>query len=239
MKIDKDKLKLRIKEVKLPKLLDFFRWMAIDIYRRIKYGRRLSVYGIWCFVGIYGGGKTVSLVYYLEAMRKKYGDKIYICTNFFYKGQDFPLTHWKDITKDYDRPVIFAYDELQNEFNSREYRNFPMLLMHELTQNRKEFGKQIVYTTQDYETVDKNFRRLTNDVVTCRTYFGRLTRCRYFKRANYEHLASTVDTNKKFKIKPFKAESFVQSDYLRNQYDSFKRLDSVRSLEYNDRVLTA
>lgn len=31
---------------------------------------------------------------------------------------------------EYDKPVIFAYDEIQNEFNSRNYRNFPYELSY-------------------------------------------------------------------------------------------------------------
>ncbi|MDR1617372.1 MAG: hypothetical protein LBR98_10330, partial [Syntrophomonadaceae bacterium] len=216
--------------VQLPKTLDLIRWLIVDIYRFFKNGRQAHLFGIWCYVGIYGGGKTMSLVHYLERMRERWGERIYICTNFFYKGEDFSLENWRDILKDYDRPVIFAYDELQNEFNSRDYRNFPIPLMGELTQNRKGFGKQIVYTTQNFDTVDKNFRNLTTQVAACRTYFGRLTRCKYYKREYYENLVSTISIERKFRIKPLRVDSFVQSDYLRSQYDSYARLKSVRQL---------
>lgn len=237
MKFDKEKFKLWVKETQFPLLIDFFKWKFIDARRLFTHGKKIHLYGIWCFVGIYGGGKTVSLVNYLEEMRKKYNDSIYISTNFFYLGQDFPIEHWKDIAKDYDKPIIFAYDELQNEFNSREYKNFPIPLMHELTQNRKGNGKQIVYTTQNFGTVDKNFRQLTTKVVTCRTILSRLTRCRYYLLEDYENLINVTDVNRKMKIRPYMTKSFVQSDYIRNLYDSYKRLDSVRNKDYMDRVV--
>lgn len=217
--------------------VELLKWKLIDLFRLFKHGRKLHLFGIWCFVGIYGGGKTISLVYYLESMRKKYGDSIYIASNFFYHNEDFHIESWQDLLTERDKPIIFAYDELQNEFNSRDYKSFPVSLMVLLTQNRKGLGKQIVYTTQDYETVDKNFRRLTKNVVTCRTLFGRLTRCRYYDREDYENLDTTLSVSRKMKIRPFKKVVFVQSDYIRTLFDSFKMLDVAKSKQYNERVL--
>lgn len=221
---------------RFPLILELFKWKIIDIYRHIKNPKIPHLYGIWCFVGIYGGGKTMSLVNYLERMRRKYGDNIYIATNFFYKNQDFSIERWQDLLAERDKPVIFAYDELQNDFNSREYKSFPVSLMVLLTQNRKGHGKQIVYTTQDYETVDKNFRRLTSKVVLCRTLFSRLTVSRYFDREDYEHFTSMVDVGRRMKIRPYFVDRFVQTDYLRNLYDSYQMLDSAMKKQYVDQV---
>lgn len=221
---------------KIPLLLALVKWKVIDVYRSVRYGKPLHIYGIWCFVGIYGGGKTMSLVNYLEEMRKKHGDGIYIATNFYYTGQDFAIESWTDLLPERDKPVIFAYDELQNEFNSRDYRNFPDTLMYLLTQNRKGNGKQIVYTTQDYEVVDKNFRRLTTEVVVCRTLWGRMTRCRHYLREQYENLCTVTDIKRRMKIRPFKTVSFVQSDHLRNLYDSYQMLETAKAKTYLDRT---
>lgn len=178
----------------------------------------------------------MTLVYYLEQMRKKYGDSIYIASNFFYKGQDFAITEWQDLLRPYDKPVIFAYDELQNEFNSREYKAFPVSLMTLLTQNRKGHGKQIIYTCQDYETVDKNFRRLTKNVWACKTRFGRLTSVKKFDREDFEMLQSVPDVNKKMKIHPYGKLKFVQTDEIRNLYDSYQMLETARSKTYIDQL---
>lgn len=230
-----DKVKAYIKAVDLPFLLDLIRWLMIDAYRAIKYPKPLHLYGITAIVGLYGGGKTMSLVEYLERMRKRHGDKIYIATNFFYKGQDFAINHWKDLLPVYDRPVIFGYDELQNEFNSREYKNFPTSLMWLLTQNRKGNGKKIVYTCQDYETVDKNFRRLTQNVWACKTHFGRWTSIKQYDREDFEQLQAAVDVSRRMKIKPQGMHSFVQSDSLRDCYDSYQMLESAVKKDYVSR----
>lgn len=227
-----------IQEFQFPLLIDLIKWLVIDFCRLVKTRktRDIHIYGIWCFVGIYGGGKTMSMVEYLERMRKRYGDKILIGTNFYYKGQDFHIDTWKRLIEEYDKPVIFAYDELQNEFNSREYKSFPTSLMVLLTQNRKGRGKQIVYTAQDYETVDKNFRRLTQKVVTCRTKAGRLTHCRYYPREAYENYIASDSVDRKMKMRVYmKSVWFVQSDYLRSRYDSFQMLQSAVDKQYMDR----
>jgi ATP-dependent Clp protease ATP-binding subunit ClpX len=174
----------------------------------------------------------MSLVHYLEEQRRLYSDKIYIITNFYYAGEDSHLMDWKMLLEEYDKPVIFAWDELQNEFNSREYRKFPMRLVHELTQNRKGNGKQVVYTTQTFSAVDNNFRNLTTKVVDCRTYFGRLTSCRHYRREFYEARTESKSIDRKIKIKPILKVKFIQTDYLRSQYDTFQRLDYLKGLDY-------
>ena len=217
-------------------LLQLLYWKYIDLMDRIKNGKKVHLYGIIAIVGLYGGGKTMALTYYLEEMRKKYGDSIYIATNYYYKGQDFPMEDWKGLLIEYDKPVIFGYDELQNEFNSREYKSFPVSLMTLLTQNRKGHGKQIIYTTQDYETVDKNFRRLTKWVWACKTRFGRLTSVKKFDREDFEQLQNTMEVQRKMKIHPMGKLKFVQTDYLREQYDSFKMLESAVNKTYVDQL---
>ena len=208
-------------------------WIAYDIFMAIKNrNKKVHLYGIWCFVGLPGAGKTMSLVRYLDQQRREHGDKIKIITNFYYAGEDEHLSNYELFLKEYDRPVIFAWDELQNEFNSREYRKFPMQLVHEMTQNRKGHGKQLVYTTQSYTAVDKNFRNLTTKVIDCRTYFRRLTSCRVFKTAFYEAFMASSSLDKKIKIKPEKRERFLQTNYLRGRYDSFQRLDYLKGLDY-------
>lgn len=65
----------------LPFLFRVLPWWCRDIYRYFKYPRKIHLYGIWLYCGLYGQGKTMALTEYLTRMRKKYGDKIYICTN--------------------------------------------------------------------------------------------------------------------------------------------------------------
>lgn len=138
-------------------VFQFFYWKIKDIVGFLKNPRKtLHLYGIWLYCGLYGGGKTMALTQYLTRMRQRYGDKIYISTNYGFKGEDFPLENWKELLTEYDRPVIFGYDEIQNEFNSRDYKNFPYELVRLLTQNRKGHGKQIVGTHSVFVVLTKS-----------------------------------------------------------------------------------
>lgn len=217
---------------KLPFLLVLGRWLMIDIFRFFRNPRRIHLYGIWLYCGLYGQGKTISLTEYLIRMRKKYGDKIYISTNYGFFQEDFALNSWRDLLTTYDRPVIFGYDEIQNEFNSRDYKNFPFELVKLLTQNRKGNGKQIVGTAQRFGRVDKTIRELCTHVIECRrAWFGRVTKLKKYDIEDYEQMLNEVDVIKKRKV-PCRRYSFIQTDYIRNAYDTLQMLESAKTKEY-------
>lgn len=227
-----EKIKRKIINKKYPLLLELIKWKIIDIKRGFKSVKKPHVYGIWLICGLYGQGKTMYLSYYLDSMRKKYGDDIYICTNYYFKGQDFPMTDWKMLLDEYDKPIIFGFDEIQNEFNSRNYQSFPTELLTMLTQNRKGNGKMVVGTAQRYVRVDKIFRELCTHICECKTRFGRLTSVKFFDWEDYEMLLKTTNVNMRMKIRPMKRVLFVQNDELRNSYDSFQMLESAKTKEY-------
>ncbi|GFP78555.1 hypothetical protein [Clostridium fungisolvens] len=221
-----------IKQHKFPILIDLLKWVLIDIRRAIKFPRPPHYFGIHLVVGLYGQGKTMALTEYLDRLRKKHGHDIYIATNYYYHDEDFHITHWKDLVKTYDKTIIFGYDEIQNDFNSRDYQNFPTELLTLLTQNRKGNGKQVVGTAQRYGRVDKVFRELSQYVWSCHTVFGRLTSVKQYDAEDYEMLLSTPDVKKRMRIRPVKKWKFVQDDEIRNHYNSYQMLESATSKEY-------
>ena len=217
---------------KLPFFAKAMYWVVKDTIKFFKEPRKLHLYGIWLFCGLYGYGKTMGLTEYLSSMREKYGDKIYISTNYGFKGEDFPINHWKDLLIEYDRPIIFGYDEIQNDFNSRDYANFPYELVKMLTQNRKGHGKQVVGTAQRFTRVDKTIRELCTHVIECRpSFFGRVTKLRKYDVEDYEMYLNEIDVLKKYKI-PCHRRKFIQTDALRDAYDSFQMLESAKNKEY-------
>lgn len=199
-------------------------------------GQKLRLYGIYGFFGLPGKGKTMAMSRYLMDMRRRYGDSIYIMTNYCYKDQDFEFTSWKDLLRSYDKPLIVAWDEVQNEFNSRDFKNFPIALLSILTQVRKENGIQILYTAQRWHFVDKNFRSLSFGCYECNTILGRYTVAKMYDPVDYDNLCTQVDYDKRRKIKPHRIMDFVQSDALRDCYDSYRMLESAVAKEYMDRA---
>lgn len=207
------------------------------LFMMIKENRHkpIHLYGIYGFFGLPGKGKTMCMSKYLNDMREKYGDKIYIMTNYYYDKQDFVFNGWKDLLKEYDKPLIVAWDEVQNEFNSRDFKTFPIALLTLLTQVRKKNGIQILYTAQRWHFVDKNFRSLSFGCYECNTFMGRYTFAKMYDPVDYDNLCSQSDYDKRRKIHPIKYMDFLQTNELRNCYDSYKMLESAKSKEYMDR----
>ena len=212
-------------------------WKIKDFVKGFKNRKekQIHLFGIYGFFGLPGQGKTLSMTAELMGLRAKYGDDIYIFTNYGFKQEDKPFNNWRMLLETYDKPAVFAWDEVQNEFNSRDFKNFPIELLTLLTQNRKGNGKRIYYTAQRYSRVDKVFRELSFLVGDCRTIMGRYTRVRWFDTEDYEMLQSTPDVNKRIKIKPRKVDKFIQTDFIRDNYDSYQMLETAKSKQYMDR----
>ncbi|WZL74071.1 hypothetical protein QBE52_04855 [Clostridiaceae bacterium 35-E11] len=230
--------KNRIKNHRFPLFLELLKWKLIDIRRAIKNkkNKKIHLYGIYGYLGLPGYGKTMAMSYELQKLREKYGDRIYIFTNYFWRDQDAPFDNWRMLLETYDKPTIFAWDEVQNEFNSRDFKKFPTELLTLLTQNRKGHGKRILYTAQRWNRIDKVFRELTMHVAECKTRFGRLTSLKFYDWEDYEMLLSTPDVNRRMKIRPKTRKLFVQTDELRDSYDSYQMLESAKSKDYIDRT---
>jgi len=200
-----------------------------------KVDKPIHLYGIYGYFGLPGKGKTMTMSYILDELRQRYGNKIHIITNYNYIGQDEPFVHWKQLLKDYPKPLVVAWDEVQNEFNSRAFKDFPVELLTLLTQNRKGHGKQIHYTAQRWNRVDKVFRELTFLCGQCNTIFGRWGRVKYYDWEDYEQLCSTTEVQFKMKIRPKTTVNYIQTDELRESYNSYAMLESAKSKEYMSR----
>lgn len=80
------------------KFIDFLRWKIYDFLMLIINGRKFDLYGLTIFCGRQGGGKTISMVEYLDKMKELYPD-CKIITNFNYIRQDMPFVNWKQFTE--------------------------------------------------------------------------------------------------------------------------------------------
>lgn len=198
----------------------FIYWRLIDFYRNIRDKPQPHLFGIKCICGMYGQGKTMAMSYIATKFKKKYGDDIYISSNYGLAIQDFPFNDISLLSKEFDKPVVFLFDEVQNTFPSNE-RNFPRSVLKSLTFNRKGNGKLIYWSSQDHELVHKAFRRLTIEYGQVRTIRKRFTRIRWYLPADYQSLFEQNNYDKKMKIHPIKKDKFIQTDYIRNLYNSY------------------
>lgn len=216
-------LRQKIKDQKLPELFEFVKWVIIDLQRP----RYFHPYGLYFFVGLPGAGKTMFLTYMLQKYREKYGDSIYIATNYHFVNQDFAINSYEDIIKVYDKPVIVGYDEIQNDFDSRNWANLDYAFSERITQSRKINGMMILATAQKFGFVDKRLRQLTHEVFDCNTFLDRLTVGKIYEPDLKEKIeeGQYIDYNSN-KTKGFKL--FTQTDKLRELYDTYQILEQVR-----------
>lgn len=233
--------KIKIPRIEIPilrffsMLLDLFRWLIYDLLWTIINGKVFKPYGLTCFVGRQGGGKTISMVEYLDRMKELYPDAIVI-TNFNYVKQDIPFTSWRQFTEVRNGldGVIFAIDELQNEYNSNNWKDFPEDLLSVVTMQRKQRIK-IVATSQVFTRVVKQLREQCYEVVECKTFFGRWTKQKCYDADDYNYIIEKGTPERRFKTRKKWKYSFIQSNFIRNLFDSYSVVESIKQKEYIER----
>lgn len=217
----------------ITKLFTFLSFLFSDITKKIKSKtKNFNDYGLTIYCGMQGYGKTISMVEKLESIRHKYPD-VMICTNFGYIHEDIALTDWQQIlTLRNDAGIVFAIDEIQNEFDVYDVRNFSQRILRTITQQRKQKIK-IYGTAQHFNRVSKPLREQTFEVVDCFTVAGRWTFQKCFDAQDYNCVLDNPE--RKMKLRRKWRKNFVQSDELRNLYDSYEVIKNMAELEKKSR----
>lgn len=137
--------------------------------------------GLHLICGEQGSGKTVTLAYILREIKKLY-PHVRICTNFGYKAQEGEILHWKDLVFNNNghQGEIDVIDEIQNWFSSNESKDFPVEMLQEISQQRKQ-QKMIYGTAQVFERVAKPIREQVHYLYKPITIFGCFTIVRVYK----------------------------------------------------------
>ena len=215
-------------------IIKIFKFIVIkfyDIFDVLKNGRPFNEYGLTVYCGRQGAGKTIAMTEYLERMRKKYPDCL-IITNYGYCNEDMALTDWNQIftVKNGEKGVIFAVDEIQNEYSSADWKNFPEWLLAEVTQQRKQKVK-IVATSQVFTRVVKQLREQAFTVVECRTLANRWTFTRCFDAEDYNAVIDSPE--QKLKLRRLYRKSFIQTKKIRELYNSYAKIERLARTEKN------
>lgn len=230
----KKKSKLKVKKYSergfLLKFLFFWFMKIKDIFLILKNGSGFEEYGMTMYCGRQGAGKTMAMTEYLERMRAKYPNAL-ILTNYGYKYETSPFVDWNDFfsVKNGTDGIIFAIDEIQNEFSSTAWKNFPESLLSEITQQRKQRVK-IVCTSQIFTRVAKPLREQCMDVVDCFTVGGRWTWTKCFDAVDYNRFIDSPSG--KDKIRRLYIKTFIQDNHLRNLYDSYAKIERISRTDF-------
>lgn len=210
------------------KLFKFIYQFILDLKINIK-DNSFREFGMTIYTGRQGSGKSISMVEHLERYRKKYPN-IKILTNFGYLHEDKALTDWQQLIDDrHDDGIIFAIDEIQNEFDVYDSRNFNLEILKVITQQRKQ-GIKILASSQVFTRVSKPLREQTFEVVECYTVGGRWTFQKCFDADDYNLFIDNPDPEKKFKVPRKFRKSFVQTNKIRSLYDSYAVIKSMTKL---------
>lgn len=215
----------------------FFKWKIKDFNYYRKNGKGFTQYGLRMFCGRQGGGKTVGMVWLLEQWRKKYKNlKIY--TNIDYAHQDGKLNGWQDLLNQELRNgidgVVFAIDEIQNEFSSAAWKDFPETILSEITQQRKQ-RICILATSQVFTRVVKQLREQCYQVIECKTFFGRWTKLKAYDAEDYNSIIDSNDPAKKFKLPKIWKQNFVQTDELRSCFDTYAKVVRMSKIGFAEK----
>lgn len=207
--------------VKYPYIFPFLFSSPLILVRRHRYKRLrpFNLFGVFGYFGDVGSGKTLSVARELHTLRKKYGDKIFITTNFGHVDEDIAFSSWEDLVtfrENVQKPIVCGFDEMGIYFRSRDFSSFPPAFNELLVQNRKGYGFRLLYTSQYNDQNDKVIREISNEMADCFTLCDVFTVNRIYTRRQYKDKDKKSDQGVSKKTK-----CFVHSDELYSLYDSF------------------
>lgn len=167
----------------------------IDYFKHRKWNN-FNLYGIDMFVGMFGHGKTLSMTHRARMIYKKYGKKVRFISNYkLYDIPYIPLINFNqlvDLGEEEDSDfvgTVVLIDEIENVLSHRNFANFPLALLHTLTQQRKK-KVYILCSAQRFFMVDKLFRSITTNVIDCNK-FWRFQHCVTYDAWDLENATNT------------------------------------------------
>ena len=216
----------------IPKIPKFLYLKAIDIYRYFKFKDWINFegFGLHIYVGMFGSGKTISMVEKAYRIAKAF-PQVRILTNMKLVG--FPehteiieLKNYKQIIE-MPGDTLILIDEISSILNSRRWdkEGVPPALLGQLLQVRKQ-KKMLLSTAQRFGHVDKLVRDITFTVIECRTYFKRWTFQTSYDGYDYEN------ANMMKPAIPVGHYDFLQTDKVRNLYDTWELIGNMKKEEF-------
>lgn len=217
MRIKRKEEKLKPRSILKRIILDFPQQLSKDIYQRDP--NEFKEFGLHMIVGEQGSGKTTTAVHLLQLMKLKY-PKCKVRTNMGYKEEDGQITHWKDLVSNANGIYgqVEMLDEIQTWFNSNQSKDFPVEMLTEISQQRKQ-RKMLVGTAQVFNRISKPLREQTSFVYCPITILGCLTIVRVSKPRFY-------NDEKQIFTRYIKTYFFVHSDKIRDAFDTYKKIES-------------
>jgi len=211
--------------------INLYKFIKIKIWD-IKNPLAIFPFGITCYVGLPGSGKTLSLVEKLNELRLKF-PLATIATNFGYANENCQIKHWKDLI-DISNPegVIFGLDEVHDVFDRKDWNNMPKSVLRLFSQNRK-VHKQLICTAQSFEDIVIDIRRRCHFIIECTTFARRWVFQRAFRLSEYKVVDGVfTPRNRAWR------HSFVADNSYYDAYDTYKVIELVGLSDKVDTIQT-
>lgn len=237
--------KLRIFLNKFPKVI---KWLPRDIYTYF-HCKKYNDAPIGTIIGYiadsgtpFGSGKTLSSVNCLNAIYKRYNNRIVWHKGRYVKQHivifsnidlNIPGSVKISCLKDYsdnmellhkskDRYVCYLHiDEAGSEFNSRAFAgNFTPDFISDIVTCRHNWSS-FYYTAQEFGMVDKLLRSVTIELWAC-SHWGRV----FFRRCFLPKSVENVDDLSM--LKPTSVKGYFADDRLYNLYDTYARFERMK-----------
>lgn len=201
--------------IKCPFIFRLIYLTIYDFFHKKEHKRDIS--GIYIFTGLFGEGKTLSMVRELKKL-KDAGFNVY--TNFDCTFQDKHIISWRDIVNAPPDTVI-AIDEISYIFNNKAWKSMPRELFGYIVQQRKR-NVRIMATAQDFDEVDKSIREKAKYIIACRK-FGRLIINRYYNILEYKRSPNV--RKREF------TERFIREDKYSEYYNTEEIVKMMKDLK--------
>lgn len=212
----------------------------VDLFTYIKYRKweEFNYYGIDCFIGLFGHGKSLSMIHRATKIYAQYGDTIRFFSNVHLNNIPYiELVNFQQLVdlgeednSKYQGNVVLI-DEVENVLNNRNFAKFPLALLHIINQQRKS-KTYIMMTSPRFFQIDKMMRQITTKVYVCNK-FWRFQHLETFDAWDYENAMNTRDIKRLSNIWWF----VKNQDY--NAYNTLEKVskDSAENFISNEESL--
>lgn len=215
-------------------------YSVFDLYTFIRYKKwnDFNLYGIDCFIGLFGHGKTLTMIHRASLIYKQYGDNVRFFSNVHLNNIPYiELVNFQQLVdlgeEDNNKYIgnIILIDEIENVLNNRNFAKFPLALLHIINQQRKS-KTYFMVTSPRFFQIDKMMRQITTRVYIC-DKFWRFQHLQCFDAWDYENAMNTRDIKRLSNIWWF----VKNQDY--NAYNTLEKVskDSAENFISNDESL--
>lgn len=197
-----------------------------------------NLFGIDMFIGMFGKGKTLSLVNTCNNIYSRFGDSVVFISNIHLSKIPYvKLENFQQLVDIGENPpegvkgFVIVIDEISSVLSHRNYANFPLDLLPVLMQQRK-LKMKCLCTSQRYFMVDKIWRSITTNVIDCNKIW------RFQHNVMYDAWDYENAMNDKL-IKKIGSRWFFVKDSLYNSYDTSQMLTKHAAEDFisNDEAL--